>query len=341
MANLNDTDLLITSTDGFNNLKSVLESLYGFKIQRTHYPNSISLTSRKAILETNKGPYFLKEKPRYCSEDTLIQRSSLFQDFCSQTTPHVPKIIKTTENNYFFEFENRKFFLSEYIEGGSFNGSEDDIEKMLDVMKSLNLAGKKFMMNQDIPNSITKKFDSYEIATLIPEIIKYEKTEGDKLIFNKIIKILSALKSEYNLIGNDTYIMAHSDCILFNFIFNKNQTYLIDFDNAKMLPRIHDLAEFFVSATMLNYLGEITNLKKPVFIKPYQRFEKIILDYYKEKFNLSRKEALLFPIIVDIVWLWTLCLSILKEDYELSDIEDALETIENKNNREEITKALT
>lgn len=340
MSNLNETDLLITNTAKFKSLKVVLEHLYDFKIKKTHYPDSISLTSKKAIIETDKGLFFLKEKPQYCSEDIFIQKSSLFQDFCSQNTPYVPKIIKTIENNYYFEFENRKLFLSEYIEGKLFNGSKNDIEKMLDVINSLNSAGIKFLIDKNLPKNVIKKFDSYEIATLIPNLIKYIKTEEDRLIFDNIQKTLSILTHEYDLIGNNKYIMTHSDCILFNFIFSREQTYLIDFDNVKVLPRIHDLAEFFVSATMLNYLAEITNLKKPIFIEPNKQFKEMILNYYKEKLKLSKKEVLLFPIIVDIVWLWTLCLSVLKEDYLLTDLKDMLETINKKTNRDKIIKIL-
>jgi thiamine kinase-like enzyme len=340
MANLNETDLLVTNITKFQNLKMVLESLYSFKIQKTHYPSSISLTSKKAILETNKGKFFLKEKPQYCSEDILIQKSSLFQDFCSQNTAHVPKIIKTVEGNYYFEFENRKFFLSEYIDGKPFSGSKDDVKKMLDVLYSLNMVGEKFLMNKSLPKGISRRFESYEIATLIPFLVKYAKTDEDKSIFHNIEEVLALLQAEYSSIGNNDYIMAHSDCILFNYIFTKDQTYLIDFDNAKVLPRIHDLAEFFVSATMLNYLAEITNLKKPVFIKPDKHFQDMVLDYYRNNFKLSVKEKLLFPIIVDIVWLWTLCLSVLKDDYALIDLKDVLEKIKNKSNRKEITKLL-
>ena len=341
MANLNETDLLITNMAKFEDLRKVLESLYAFKIQKTYYPSSISLTSRKAILETDRGSYFLKEKPQYCSQDILIQKSSLFQDFCSRNTPHVPEIIKTNEGNYYFEFEGRRFFLSKYIAGRPFSGSKEDIEKMLAVLNSLNTVGVKFLMDKNLSKDIIKKFDSYEIATLIPVLVKYIKTNEDKFIFNEIQKTLSSLTDEYNSIGNDQYIMAHSDCILFNYIFTKNQTYLIDFDNAKVLPRIHDLAEFFVSATMLNYLAEITNLKKPVFLTPNETFKGAVLNYYKKNIKLTKNEVSLFPIVVDIVWLWTLCLSVLKEDYVLKDLKDVLEKINDKSNRKGIQELLS
>ena len=341
MANLNDTDLLIIDNAKSVSLKKTLELMYGFKIIKTHNPSYISLTSRKATLETNMGKFFLKEKPLYCSDTLSMQRSSFFQDFCSKKIHFIPKIIRTKDNNFYFEFENRKYFLQEYINGRLFNGSKKDISRMLDIINELNIAGKKFLDHTNLPKDTTKKFNSFEIATLIPTLDKFIKNEKDRFTFNKIQTTFDNLKNEYNLAGNSSFVMAHSDCILFNFIFSGDKTYLIDFDNTKVLPRIHDIAEFFVSATSLNYITDINNLKRPVLTKPNKIFLKIILSFYKKKFNFTKKEILLFPIIVDVVWLWTLCLSILKEDYRLEDIERILEIINDKTNREETIKILS
>lgn len=341
MTNLNNTDLLITNKDKFRNLKWVIESAYNLKIGKTYYPSSISLTSRKAVLETDKGIFFLKEKPLYCSDDIYMKRSAYFQEFCSNHIHDVPKIIRTKNGEYYFEFETRKFFLSEYIIGKPFNGSNNNIKQILGLIAELNNAGRDFLNKNKTQTDIIKKYESYEIATLIPILSKYIRTKKDKSILEDIKKTFLKLSEEYNSIGNDDYIMAHSDCILFNFIFKKDQTYLIDFDNAKVLPRIHDLAEFFVSATLLNYLAEITNLKRPVFTRINKDFAEIILDYYKNNLGLSKKEIALFPVIVDIIWIWTLCLSILKEDYLLDDIKIVIKAINEKTNRKEILRLLS
>jgi hypothetical protein len=183
MANLNNTDLLVTNKNKFNNLKRIIESIYDLKVEKTHYPSSISLTSRKAVLETNKGIYFLKEKPLYCSDDIYIKRSYYFQEFCSKYIHYVPKIIKTKSDEYYFEFETRKFFLSEYVEGKPFNGSDNNIKQILRLITELNNVGKSFLDKNKSPLGIVKKYESYEIVTLIPILSKYIKTKKDKLIF--------------------------------------------------------------------------------------------------------------------------------------------------------------
>jgi thiamine kinase-like enzyme len=340
MANLNQTDLLVGEEKRFKDLKEKIESIYGFKIINTFFPNSVSLTSRKAILETNAGTFFLKEKPLYCSDDLSLKRSFYFQDYCSDNTSCTPRIIRTKNKNFYFIMSGRKYFLSEYIKGRHFNGSKQDIVKMLNTILEISITGKKFLDQKGIPSNVKKNFASFQIATLVPELVKYASNKKEEKIAKDIQETFYRLSEEYNSIGNDNVVMAHSDCILFNFIFTDDRAYIIDFDNAKVLPRIHDFAELFVSATILNYLAAITNLKKPILLDFDKNSAKIILDFYKDKINFSEKEISLFPVICDIVWLWTLCLSVVKEDYLLEDIEDVINIINRKNHRKKILNSL-
>jgi thiamine kinase-like enzyme len=340
MANLNKSDLLAAEKSNFNDLEKLIESAYNLKILKTYYPNSVSFTSRKAVLETNKGKMFLKEKPFYCSDEISLQRSALFQNYCSKENI-CPEIIKGVSGEFYFNFENRKFFLSKHIDGRHFNGSKQDIEKMLKIVSKLNIAGKNFLNQEGLPDFILEKYDSYQIATLIPELTKYIKNSKDKNVFEKVQKTFESLKNEYMLVGNKEYVMSHSDCILFNFIFTENSAYIIDFDNAKVLPRIHDFAEFFISGTILNYLAAITNLKKPVLLTYNKEFSNTILNFYKKNLNFSQTDILLFPIIADIVWIWTLCLSVLKEDYSIEDLGRAVEIIDDKEHRQIISSLLS
>jgi len=341
MANLNETDLLVGEGKKFKDLEKSLEAIYGFKIIKTRYPSSVSLTSKKAVLETNIGQFFLKEKPLYCSDELSLQRSFLFQDFCSNSIDCVPKIIKTKTKDFYFPVGDRKYFLSEYINGRHYNGSEKDIMKMLNVILEINIIGQKFLEQERARSGVNKKFESYQIATLIPELDKYVKNEKERQVVADIRKTFHKLSEEYKSIGNDNFVMAHSDCILFNFIFTDSKAYLIDFDNAKVLPRIHDFAEFFVSATILNYLAAIANLKKPVFLSFDKKISKTILNFYREKLKFSGKEFLLFPVVCDIVWLWTLVLSVIKEDYLIEDLQGAIDVINKKVNRKVIQNTLS
>jgi hypothetical protein len=123
--------------------------------------------------------------------------------------------------------------------------------------------------------------------------------------------------------------MGHSDFIVFNLIFKNNEVAAInDFDNVKRLPNLHDLAEFLVSATMLNYIGAVTNMKLPVLLEPQKSKFRLIIKFYIQVFSLSKEDFVLLGVIAEIVWLWTLCLSVLKGDYNISDLEEAVVAVE-------------
>ena len=139
------------------------------------------------------------------------------------------------------------------------------------------------------------------------------------------------LKKEYKSLPNNDYIMSHSDFTIFNLIFKDGNVIAInDFDNSKRLPRMHDLAEFLISSTLLNYIGPMTNMKLPVIVKPDKEKFEIIIKSYMREFHLSNTDCILLGTIAEIVWLWTLCLAILKEDYAISDLTNAVQALEKR-----------
>lgn len=329
MANLNKHDVLFLKSKKFEKLAQLIESSYDLEIVSIEFPAFISFTSRKAILHTNKGDLFLKEKPIYSDDELSRKKSADFQNYATNKLKIVPKIITTKDNKNYIIWKNRYFFLTEYKKGRTYNGSDTDVRSMLLALKQLNDCGKEFVKEPKVSPDVIKRIESYEVATLVPLIEKYIKSGKEKNIYKRILKTFENLKLEYLNIPKTDYIMSHSDFIVFNLIFDNNEVVAInDFDNAKCLPNIHDLAEFLISATMLNYNGSVTNMKLPLFIEPDKNKFSIILDYYKNDFALSNSDLKLLSLVAEIVWAWTLCLSILKEDYSISDLLPAVELLE-------------
>lgn len=322
MANLNKNDLLFLGSSEFSNFPEKLEKEYGFKILNYDLPPYISFTSRKIILKTNKGDFFLKEKPEYCSSKLKRETAADFQSFLSSKLEIVPSILKTINNDLYVEWNGRYFFLTEYKKGRVFNGSEEDLIQILNALKEFQLTARDFESN--IKNS-----QSYDL--LIPfQIIKnLGRTDTEKRFLAIAENILNKLKQEYLDIGNDKYTMSHGDFSLFNIIFSESSVIAInDFDNSQKLPRIQDMAEFLVSATITNYLAPLTNLKNPVFLKPESGKFNLIVNYYLKNFDLTNKEKELLPILAELVWLDILLLSVLKGDHSFSEIYEALKIIE-------------
>lgn len=331
MPNLNKHDLILFKSKEFKGFQEFLERNYQFKIVSSEYPSYISFTSRKAILYTDKGEYFLKEKPIYSSDKVSRDKSASFQSYASSQLGIVPQILTTTDNKQFVMWKKRYYFLTKYMKGRIFNGSDQDVTSMLNALMKLQEVGREFANRKDVSASILKTIESYEVAQLIPLIEKYINSAKDNVIYQRITKCLASLKLEYLSLSKKEYIMSHSDFIVFNLIFDKGKVVAInDFDNAKILPSLHDLAEFLVSATLLNYIGSVTNMKLPVLLEPQSSKFNLIIKTYLQEFNLDKDDFALLGIIAEIVWLWTLCLAVLKEDYKILDLEEAVETIEKR-----------
>lgn len=331
MPNLNEHDLIFFKSSGFGGFKEFLEEKYGFKIFSTEYPPYISFTSKKAILHTNLGSFFLKEKPEYSTNKLSLEKSYRFQDFASSKLSIVPKIRLTEDKKCYVDWKGRLYFLADYKKGRVFNGTINDVKSMLVALRKLQKVGEDFIKNKGVPIGVLKKIESYEVAELTPLIVKFVQSKKESIIYGRIIKCLSGLRDEYINQPKINYIMAHSDFIVFNLVFYDSRVVAInDFDNAKVLPKCHDLAEFLVSATLLNYIGAVTNMKLPVLLEPQKDKFELILQTYKVDFSLSINDFRLLASVAEIVWLWTLCLSVLKGDYKISDLNDAVDCVEKR-----------
>ncbi|MCK4918619.1 MAG: HAD hydrolase-like protein [Candidatus Pacebacteria bacterium] len=337
MANLNQHDILFINSKKFKGFSELIEKSYNFKILSYDLPPFISFTSRKAVLTTDKGVFFLKEKPLYCSDNISRNIAANFQLFLSKNLNYIPSILSTRNKKLYIEWKNRFFFLTEFKKGRVFNGSSNDIKNILKVLRCFQDVAATFK----IQNLVVKKTESYKVIPCVSLIEEYVYTKSDKLLFRRITNVIENLKSQYNTVKKTNYVMSHGDFALFNVILNKRKVVAInDFDNACYLPRIHDLAEFLVSATLVYYIGPLTNLNTPVFVTPKETVFNQILNYYLTHFNLQPEDILLLPIIAEIVWLEILLLAVMKEDYTLSDITPAIKKLEKNILQSKINSAI-
>lgn len=330
MANLNQHDLVFLDSPEFQGFKDLLEQEYGFRITSTTLPSIVSFTSKKIVLITNRGTYFLKEKPVYCSDPLSLRRSAHFQEYASSKLEIVPKILRTNKSEYFVLWNERHYFLAEYIEGRHYNGSSSDIDSMISALLLFQSSGAHYLTEYQNERSDELRLnESYVVADGIPSVEKYIQSENETEVYKTIIELQRKLSSQYSKITAQNYIMSHSDFILFNVLLDSTSAVVAinDFDNVKVLPRIHDMAEFLVSASLLNYLAPLTNLKFPVSVNPDYSVFNQILDRYSADLNLTKGEWLHLGIVTELIWLWTLVLAVFKGDYSLSDLVPALQVL--------------
>ena len=328
MANLNSHDLLFLDSPEFKGFRERIEREYDFNIINTSLPEIVSFTSKKLILHTSKGAFFLKEKPQYCSNKLALKRSAHFQDYVSSRIEIVPKIL-STRKNYYIHWSGRYYFLADYKKGRHYNGSPKDISAMIDALNVFQKTGAAYLDTyKDSRQGEMTRYESPDVASGVIDVKKKVKTENDNLIFQEIVSLYKDLSSEYATFSKEKYIMAHCDFILFNLILDESGVVAInDFDNVKVLPRIHDMAEFLVSATLLNYIAPTTNLKLPIQVNPEKVLFIYILERYISDFKLSNIEKQLLGTITEIIWLWSLVLAVFKDDYSLSDLKPVIDTL--------------
>lgn len=330
MANLNAHDLVFLDSPEFQGFKDLLELSYGFEITSTALPNIISFTSKKTVLTTNQGTYFLKEKPAYCSDPLSLRKSAHFQEYASSKMEIVPKILKTKKSEYFVLWNERYYFLADYIEGRHYNGSSNDIDSMVSALLSFQSCGAQYLTEYQNERSDELRLnESCVVADGIPSVERYVQSEYEAGVYKTVIELQQKLYSQYSKITAQNYIMSHSDFILFNLLLNSESAVIAinDFDNVKVLPRIHDMAEFLVSASLLNYLAPLTNLKFPVSVHPDASVFNQILDRYSSDLNLTDSDWSHLGIVTELVWLWTLVLAVFKGDYSLADLVPALQVL--------------
>src|SRR3954463_3439257 len=83
-----------------------------------------SETSRKYLIETSTGRYFLKEVPWYCDDPDKITFSVALGNHLSAEGLPVPKALRCVNGDPYASVKGSSFVLFEYRPGRLFDGSE-------------------------------------------------------------------------------------------------------------------------------------------------------------------------------------------------------------------------
>lgn len=334
MANLNDIDVIFLGSDGYKKLAELIELEYCLKIYDHIFPDFVSFTSKKVVIESDKGVYFLKEKPSYCSDENKLIFAANYQNFLSTQLDFVPEIVKTEKGYDYIIWQGRFFFLTKYIPGRIYNGSLSDIRLILESLKKYTKSKSEFVEKE-------KRKESYEIIVPIERVNSGNLSKVDLTILKKTIGIRDKIIADYKACEYYRYDNAHGDFSLFNLILsNEKVLALNDFDNASVLPRMQDFAEFLVSASLINYLAPLTNLKLPIYTKPDKEKFCMILHYYVHEMSFTSEDLNFLSVLVELVWFDIVTLAVIKGDYELSNLELVLCELENNSLRSLVQEEL-
>ena len=196
MANLNPHDIVFLNSHEFKGFKEKIESQYDFEIISTDLPKIISFTSKKLVLHTSKGDFFLKEKPQYCSDELALKRSADFQDYTSLRLKIVPKILLTIEQNHYIVWNGRHYFLTEYKSGRHYNGSQSDLKEIIEALYLFQECGITYL--NECKNARQKEltqFESPDIASNIPYLKSRVKTQDDEDALQESVLLYENLRA--------------------------------------------------------------------------------------------------------------------------------------------------
>lgn len=213
------------------------------------------------------------------------------------------KILKILEEKYDLYVQNEHFLGSDYL---CFGDRKIQVRKYVKgVSGNINYDKDLMAVLEAVYKLQSIKIENIKIFNYIDEVLKKvtglinmmnesSLTNREK---NNIMKYISLLTENYIILSNnkvitqvEKYVISHGDMNNYNFIFENHKLVgIIDWDDIGIRPKIFDLAKILLLWSRLAN-GEFEIDKTKVMF---------ILNYYKEKMNLTVDEIDLLPVILE------------------------------------------
>lgn len=203
---------------------------------------------------TNENQYILKEFSENRSVQSIEKELNII-NYLATKNINVPQYIKTNNNKYYLENDNRIVISQKFVDGYTMeNNSVDNYDK---IIESATILGKITKELKDYPELdeggfIQKNLSKESLNTGIgkmKQLIKNLNSDNpykDKIrqdLNDKINIAEELLKTfDFNIINKLTVTNAHGDYSIQQLIYNdKKGTTVIDFETAKKLPIVWEV----------------------------------------------------------------------------------------------------
>ena len=262
-----------------NEVNRILE-LYNLSAKECKKVSKGYSTKKWYIIDKNNNKYFLKEITKQTDErlnDILAIQSRLY--------PLTPKIIKSNFNDLYVKYDEKRYYLTEYVENIEFDAYKD----LENIGKFLGVLHQKMSSIKNIHTKYLKIEDNYEILN---EYLKYHK-EHNNLEYVKIIKykltILKELKISNINLDNLTKQIIHGDFYIDNILHSGSTYKIIDFDQC---------CEFYKEYELLRGIFMICNSGRK-FTKAEKKYIiQFVNGYYKVDKVKSSEDAYNFYLYI-------------------------------------------
>lgn len=264
--------------------------------------NDITPLRKVFILKTDEGNKILK-KVDYGID--RIEFINLCIEGIRETFPNTISFKKFSSGNVFKVWDDDYYIVMDLIEGreATFT-NEVELNMCAEVLAKMHIASlkvvKEYNLQSRIDTSLIFKYedaltDIKEIKNLI-ESFKYRNV-FDELFFGVIDRCINDMEKSLELLKFSDYseyrkkfrnlVVCHNDLAEHNFLYSKNEMYLIDFDYSSIDLRIMDLADIILKGIK----NAAFDVEKAIgIIKSYDKIYKIDKEEYKLLYII-----LLFP----------------------------------------------
>lgn len=249
--------------------------------------NEKSQTSKKNVIETETGFYFIKQIPWYCDDERQIKFSHRLIEHLRYKNIPIPRLIYGKDGRSFYSINNCKFEIREFVSGELYQYSFEQIKGAGKILACLHKATTEFLIEPTDPQAT--------LADVINEHINLIRDIHN--ISNKTSLFLDQIHDFFETYISPIFVEkkfpVHGDFIPWNMGFKKGEVIAIyDFDNAVVDSRLHDIAEAIVSFFVLKFDGHSSRLirKQPltfdfketlVFLSEYERFFPLSIEEHK------------------------------------------------------------
>jgi thiamine kinase-like enzyme len=324
---LNASDMLVHQASSA--LKNKLQTRFSLgQIDSVSYPPHVTTTSKKAILNLNKGErVFVKEKAFYCKDVESATSSGNFQNYLASNIDCVPRLLLDDSKSYTV-INGETYVAMEYKKGRPFSGKRHELKSAARTLARLH------NLSIDYPSKQLQAKNSIEDALYFIDLsgqLEGAETAPGKLKVVSKLKLLVKIKSKHYSPSNKlVYITTHGDFTPSNILFDTlgEVSAITDFDNCGMNMRIRDLAESIMTfCGGVNYLGLTSSLRTPISEKINQELYSIFIAEYKGSLKTPLKKVELRHLNSEIIIAWSelMALGIVRGDFNYLDVLKAID----------------
>ncbi|SDH49094.1 Ser/Thr protein kinase RdoA involved in Cpx stress response, MazF antagonist [Actinokineospora alba] len=270
-----------------------------------------SETSRKALLEDERGTWFLKQVPWYADDDgALARRHALLADLSAHTAI-LPRPLSTQDRSGWVRVDGAAFEVTEYRTGRRFTGSTAQVRAAGAALATLHdaLIG-------------TDREPAEDYRTLVVDHVRLAHQVTGELgparllstVDTAVAEVLAALPDAAWSRLPRTF--THGDYNPWNLVFGADDAVVavVDHDNCDVGTRLRDLVEGWLTHAAVAYRGDSTSFATPLRCDPDERRSAAFLSGYLETTRnpLTADERACLPAVVRAVHLELVALAALR-----------------------------